>query len=149
MIAGGNGTWTAGATSERWTQADGLLNAPYQNPSFAIFAGAPGTVTVDNSQGPVRVSGMQFATGGYRIEGGSVELTAGTNAIRVGDGTAAGAGTSATIASALTGAGKLDKVDAGTLVLTGANSYTGGTTISRRHAAAGRWRKPAAASPAT
>lgn len=132
-IAGGNGSWTAigsGATADRWTQADGLVNAPYQNGAFAIFAGAPGTVTVDNGAGQVRVSGMQFATSGYRIEGGPVELTAGTNAIRVGDGTGAGAATSATIASALTGAGQLDKVDLGTLVLTGANSYSGGTTVS-------------------
>ncbi|HZF82796.1 MAG TPA: autotransporter domain-containing protein [Burkholderiaceae bacterium] len=132
-IAGGNGTWTAigsGATADRWTQADGQINAPYQNGAFAIFAGAPGTVTVDNSAGQVRVSGMQFATSGYRIEGGPVELTGGTNAIRVGDGTSAGGATTATIASALTGAGKLDKVDLGTLVLTGANTYTGGTTVS-------------------
>ncbi|MDQ7958330.1 MAG: ESPR-type extended signal peptide-containing protein, partial [Pseudomonadota bacterium] len=132
-IAGGNGTWTAigsGATADRWTQADGQINAPYQNGSFAIFAGGPGTVTVDNSAGQVRVSGMQFATSGYRIEGGPVELAAGTNAIRVGDGTSAGAAATATIASALTGAGKLDKVDLGTLVLTGANTYTGGTTVS-------------------
>ncbi len=132
-IAGGNGTWTAvasGATADRWTQADGLINAPYQNPSFAIFTGAPGVVTVDNKDGQVSVTGMQFAASGYRIQGGDIALAAGTNAIRVGDGTATGAGTTATIASALTGAGQLDKVDLGTLVLAGTNTYTGGTTIS-------------------
>lgn len=130
-IAGGNGTWLAGPTgTDRWTQADGKINAPYQDGAFAVFQGAAGTVNVDNSLGPVRVSGMQFATDGYRIQGGDVELTPGTNAIRVGDGTAAGAATTATIASALTGAGRLDKVDLGTLVLSGTNTYTGGTAIS-------------------
>lgn len=131
VIAGGNGTWQSNPTSaDRWTQADGLINTPYQNPSFAIFAGTPGTVTVDNTTGPVTVTGMQFSTSGYRIEGGDITLTAGTNAIRVGDGTAAGATTRATIASALTGAGRLDKVDLGTLVLSGENTYSGGTAIS-------------------
>ena len=76
------------------------------------------------------MSGLQFATSGYRIQGGDIALTAGTNAIRVGDGTAAGAATTATIASNLVGAGRLDKVDVGTLVLAGNNTYTGGTQVS-------------------
>lgn len=131
LIAGGNGTWLAGPTgTDRWTQADGAINAPYANGAFAVFTGAPGTVNVDSSLGQVAVSGMQFATSGYRIQGDSIALTPGTNAIRVGDGTGAGTGTTATIASSLIGAGRLDKVDLGTLVLAGTNSYSGGTQIS-------------------
>jgi fibronectin-binding autotransporter adhesin len=131
-IAGGDGTWVAGTVggTDKWTQADGLINAPYQDAAFAVFTGAAGTVTVDNSQGAVRVSGMNFAIDGYTIVGGDVTLIDGTDAIRVGDGTSDGAATTATIASALIGTGKLDKADLGKLILTGANTYTGGTTIS-------------------
>src|SRR5690606_38714501 len=76
-------------------------------------------------------SGMQFLTDGYVIEGDAINLVgAPASTIRVGDGTAAGAGITATIASELTGAVQLVKADLGTLVLTGANSYTGGTAIN-------------------
>lgn len=133
VVDGGDGEWTAaltGNTIDRWTQADALINAPYQNAAFAIFAGAPGTVTVTGADGQVQVSGMQFASDGYRIEGDSVELVEGSDAVRVGDGTGQGAATTTTIASELIGAGRLDKVDLGTLVLTADNSFTGGTAIS-------------------
>src|SRR3546814_8148455 len=83
--------------------------------------GAAGTVTVDRSLGDVEASGMQFLTDGYVIEGDAITL-AGTQAtIRVGDGTAAGAGTSATINAELTGAAGLVKSDLGTLILSGNN----------------------------
>jgi outer membrane autotransporter protein len=72
---------------------------------------------------------MQFATDGYRIEGDGIELDADESLIRVGDGSAGGAGYTATITSALTGTGRLVKTDLGTLILTGANSYEGGTEI--------------------
>ncbi len=39
-------------------------------------------------------------------------------------------GTTTTLSGAISGGGSLTKVDAGTLVLTGTNSYTGGTTVS-------------------
>ncbi|MCL2760799.1 MAG: autotransporter outer membrane beta-barrel domain-containing protein [Desulfuromonadales bacterium] len=128
VVNGGNGTWNV--SNNNWTTSDGTLNAPYTNGSFAIFEGTPGTVTVDNTNGQVISGGMQFVTSGYTITGGSVELADGANIIRVGDGTTAGAGYTATIVSDLTGSGGINKTDAGTLILTGANSYTGGTTIS-------------------
>lgn len=128
-VDGGNGTWQGPGGNNNWTEATGAVNSAYANGSFATFAGAPGTVTVDNSRGNVVSSGMQFATSGYRIQGDPITLSPSTNIIRVGDGTAAGAGYSATIASALTGAGGIDKTDAGTLVLAGANSYTGSTSV--------------------
>ena len=70
---------------------------------MAIFMGAAGTVTVDEDAGDIRVSGMQFATHGYRIEGDPITMLSGLNTLRVGDGTAAGGAFVATIASELTG----------------------------------------------
>jgi autotransporter-associated beta strand protein len=128
-IGGGDGIWQASGNNN-WTTADGSLNAPYQNGSMAIFGGTAGTVTVDDSLGAVSVSGLQLASSGYLIQGDAVTLGAGVDVVRVGDGTSAGAAYTATIASALTGAGTLEKQDLGTLVLTGANTYTGGTIIS-------------------
>jgi fibronectin-binding autotransporter adhesin len=129
QIGGGDGIWQA-AGNDNWTTADGSLNAPYQSAAMPIFGSTAGTVTVDDSLGAVTVSGLQFATSGYLIQGDAITLGAGVNVVRVGDGSSAGAAYTATIASALTGAGTLDKQDLGTLVLTGANTYTGGTIIS-------------------
>ncbi len=130
VVDGGTGTWLATPGNENWATMDGTINAPYQDASFAVFSGSAGTVTVDNTLGDIRITGMQFSANGYRIEGDAVTLTSGKNSIRVGDGTSAGVGFTATIASALTGGGGLEKGDLGTLVLTGASTYTGGTTIT-------------------
>jgi hypothetical protein len=68
-IDGGSGTWSLSAPS--WTDANGAGNGPMRPvPAFAVFQGAPGTVTVDDSQGVPSVTGMQFLTDGYRITGG-------------------------------------------------------------------------------
>jgi len=127
-IRGGDGTWRLN-DNDFWTNDTGAINAPFANATFAIFAGLPGTVTIDNVNGQVRASGLQFATDGYRIAGGPLELTGGRSIIRVGDGTIEGANYVATIDSVLTGSSTLVKSDLGTLVLTGNNTYTGGTVI--------------------
>ncbi|TPI12452.1 autotransporter outer membrane beta-barrel domain-containing protein [Mesorhizobium sp. B4-1-3] len=129
-VNGGNGTWQNSAGNDNWTQATGAINAPYQDNAFAIFAGTAGTVTVDNAPGQVSAAGMQFATDGYLIQGGDIALVGPQSTIRVGDGTAASASFVATIASNLTGDTQLVKDDLGTLVLSGTNSYTGGTAIN-------------------
>ncbi|MDH4986713.1 autotransporter-associated beta strand repeat-containing protein [Aminobacter anthyllidis] len=127
-VDGGDGTWSA--ASGNWTRQDGAFNAPMApQPGYAIFQGTAGTVTVDGSQGAIAVTGMQFATSGYVIKGDAIGLHDAATTIRVGDGTASSAGTIATIESELTGSGGLVKDDYGTLVLSGANSYTGGTVI--------------------
>ncbi|MFC5374764.1 autotransporter domain-containing protein [Brevundimonas faecalis] len=130
VVDGGSGVWRVGGRN--WTQSDGALNGPFQpNPTFAVFQAAGSTVTVDNSAGAVGVTGMQFAADGYRVEGDPIALqgAGGTTTIRVGDASAGGAAMTTTIASALTGASTLVKNDLGTLMLTGANSYTGGTQV--------------------
>ena len=69
VVNGGDGTWQSSAGNDNWTEATGSANAPFSDGAFAVFAGAPGTVTVDDSLGAVRASGMQFAVDGYHVEG--------------------------------------------------------------------------------
>lgn len=130
-IEGGDGVWQSGAGNANWTDAAGALNGAYADGTFAIFQGTGGTVTVDNSLDDVTASGLQFVTDGYLVDGDMLTLTGGASStIRVGDGTAGGVGVTATIAANLTGATQLVKTDLGTLVLAGANTYTGGTRIA-------------------
>ncbi|ALF30788.1 MULTISPECIES: adhesin autotransporter BmaC [Brucella] len=129
-VDGGNGTWQNSSGNNNWTDATGNINASYSDGAFAIFTGTAGTVTIDNSLGQVKAEGMQFAIDSYAVTGDKLELTGPQSTIRVGDGTTAGAAYIATINSVLTGNTQLEKTDAGTLVLTGANSYTGGTAIN-------------------
>jgi autotransporter-associated beta strand protein len=102
-------------------------------PGFAHFRGTPGTVTVDDSAGSISVTGMQFAVDGYTLSGGTLQLAgSGGNpvSVDVGNGNPTSAGYTATISNPLTGDVGLNKVDFGTLVFSGANTYTGETDIS-------------------
>ncbi len=143
-IDAGNGTWTASASN--WTTVDGDANGAYDPDDFLIFAGptqnqqtrlavAPsanaGLVTIDDAAGAVTLAnGVQFAVSGYTVTGDALGLTAPGVVMRVGDGTAVGPDFTATIAAPITGSGGIDKTDLGTLILTGANSYSGGTRVS-------------------
>jgi autotransporter-associated beta strand protein len=132
QMGGGSGTWSA--TSPEWTDATGTVaNGPMSpQPGFAIFGGTAGTVTVDNGAGTVSATGLQFAVDGYVLTGDALTLVANNGVgpvIRVGDGSSAGASMTATIENALVGTDGLAKSDLGTLVLTGTNTYTGGTFL--------------------
>jgi autotransporter-associated beta strand protein len=126
LIDGGSGTWGNGHTS--FTTADGIANSEQSpTPGFVVFAGKAGQVDIPDS---VAVTGMQFATSGYSIEGGMIELADGENIVRVGDGTAAGEDYVATISASFTGSGTLVKSDRGTLVLNNnRNEHFGGTEV--------------------
>jgi outer membrane autotransporter protein len=129
VINGGSGIWRADGSN--WTTIDGAINGPFlPNPNFAIFQGAAGTVMVDNTAGAIGVTGLQIATDGYRIEGDAIALQGGSESIiRVGDSSAASASMIGTLDVSLSGASTLVKTDFGTLVLSGNNSYSGGTDI--------------------
>ncbi|MDQ0038562.1 outer membrane autotransporter protein [Variovorax boronicumulans] len=133
-IAGGSGTWRIGNStvsdpSDGWTDADGKANTGWQQNQFALFGAAAGTVRVDNSGGAISIGGAQFFTSGYVVTGDALTLGNANTVIKVGDGTASGAQMQATIESALTGSGGLTKDDLGTLILKGANTYTGATLV--------------------
>ncbi|MCW8127603.1 autotransporter-associated beta strand repeat-containing protein [Microbulbifer halophilus] len=137
VIQGGGGVWQGSGGNTNWTDIGGRVNGAFTDGSFAIFQGRPGTVIVDNSQGQVRVAGMQFAVDGYTITGDAIALGTDPATIRVGDGTPNGADDTATIESVLRGSAGLVKADLGTLVLTGNNTYSGGTTIEAGELALG------------
>ncbi len=129
---GGSGVWSN--SNEVWADATGHVTGAMQpQPGFAIFAGEAGMVTVDDVDGAVLTTGMQFAADGYRMTGGVLTLVADTNhpapvEIRVG----VDAGSRdwvATIENVIAGTDGLRKTGAGTLVLTASNTYTGGTEI--------------------
>ncbi|QZN94506.1 autotransporter-associated beta strand repeat-containing protein [Symbiopectobacterium purcellii] len=136
VVNGGNGVWqTATVGNDNWTVSDGLLNAPWQAGAFAIFQAEAGTVKVDNSLGQVTSSGMQFASDSYVLNGAELSLVetetgTGHTTVRVGNGSLPGAAYTATIDALLQGDVQVVKTDLGTLVLNGANTYTGGTAIN-------------------
>jgi fibronectin-binding autotransporter adhesin len=119
-IDGGTGNWDNRTTN--WTNSTGTANSSWQN-GIAIFGGTAGTVTLTDQ---IFFAGMVFMTDGYLIN------AAGANSLHlVGSPTITAADTvTATINTPINGAGGITKDGTGTLVLTGASSYTGGTTIS-------------------
>lgn len=134
VIDGGDGVWQSGAGNDNWTtdgtNPSGALNAQFDDDAFAVFEGVKGTVTVDKSLGDVWLSGAQFATDGYVVQGDALNTHTADTILRVGDGTVDGAKMTTTINSVIQGTGGIDKTDIGTLVLNGDNTYSGGTTVS-------------------
>jgi fibronectin-binding autotransporter adhesin len=127
VVNGGTGTWNA--TNTNWTGAPGqaTINDQWRS-SVGVFSGTAGTVTVVGAQA---FDTLQFSTTGYVLNagaGGQLQLAglSGTGTINTDNGVAA------TInAPIVNGSSQsLTKVGGGTLVLTAANTYTGGTTIS-------------------
>ncbi len=116
-INGGTGTWNTSSTN--WTTSTGNGNGVWIDNLTPVFTSTGGTVTVAQ---PVSVHGMEFGVGGYTLTGSTITLTD-TTAITATTGTT-------TIASTLAGSSGLTKAGAGTLVLSGVNTYTGTTSVS-------------------
>lgn len=142
QVDGGSGVWTApgGSGDGNWTNSAGTGNTPSTQGAFDVFEGKAGTVTVDDSNGNVTLSGAQFANSDaesgaeYVITGDTLYSSGSDLTLRVGDGTAVGAATTAVIDSVIddsqvAGGTTLVKTDGGTLVLNGDNNYSGGTDI--------------------
>ncbi|RUX65038.1 autotransporter outer membrane beta-barrel domain-containing protein, partial [Mesorhizobium sp. M7A.F.Ca.US.014.04.1.1] len=125
---GGDGTWNT--TNEKWLNQGGDTLVSWAG-NHAVFKNEPGgfdggTIAVEGAQS---FKGLQFVDSGYRLEGSGTLAIDGSDSA---DGNAeirVLAGTAATIATTITGAGGVSKTQGGTLVLEGSNSYQGGTRL--------------------
>jgi autotransporter-associated beta strand protein len=121
---GGSGIWTSAGTT--WaTNAGGAGAGETQSSSTLIFADTAGTVTVS---GGVSVSnGMTFQTTGYDVQGSTITLA---GAAIANNAITADTGVTTTVSSELAGTAGMTKFGAGTLILSGSNSFTGNSVIS-------------------
>jgi autotransporter-associated beta strand protein len=136
-INGGGGVWNN--TTTNWTNATGTASHPYDPAAASVTVfGASGSSTpatggtVVVSPGGIRLTGtVDFnATGDnsiYTIRGGNLTAAAGGTTFNI-DNVAVG-GASAVIASSIIGTNGISVFGPGTLLLTGANTYAGGTFI--------------------
>jgi autotransporter-associated beta strand protein len=127
-VAGGDGLWRSALTN--WTDITGQASVAW-NAQIGVFSAAAGTVTVEGAQA---FQGLQFASDGYRLlagHGGSLTLLGDAASNPAASFVNVDAGVTATIGAPLAGSKGLEKLGAGTLVLAGTSSYSGGTTIAQ------------------
>ncbi|NEU99078.1 autotransporter domain-containing protein [Bradyrhizobium sp. UFLA 03-164] len=124
----GSGTWNASNTN--WLDPIGGIAPTLWGSGYGIFRGPGGTVTVD---GPQSAIGLQFAGGAYTLApgtAGSLNLVKSTAVGIAVPGIDVLAGETATVGVTISGTDGLQKTSDGTLILGGANTYSGGTIIS-------------------
>ena len=118
---GASYTWSGNGSGETWQAGQsGNLGTAYNNAadSTVTFSGSGESVAVS---GNVQAGGLVFNASGFSLNSGNVSLGLGS--------IAANAGTT-TINSVLEGANGLAKTGSGTLILNGANMFTGDVTLS-------------------
>ena len=120
---GGGGTWDRDA-SDNWFDGSSARKWPPPGGSDddALFAGNPGIVSL--AAGGITANDLAFQTTGYTIQSQTLTLNGTTPTL-----TSATA-VSAEISSAIAGSAGLTKAGAGTLILSGANSFSGNVTVS-------------------
>ncbi|WP_199555867.1 autotransporter domain-containing protein [Sandaracinobacteroides hominis] len=128
-VDGGDGILTR--NSPNLTVDNGVTNNSLPlEPANVIFSVTPGTVTIDDVDGPISAAGARFLVSGYVINGDSVAMVGDAPTLQVGTDDDATAGFIATVNNVLTGEDGLTKSGKGTLYLNGVNTYSGGTTVS-------------------
>jgi autotransporter-associated beta strand protein len=124
-IADNNGTW-ASSTNGYWEIAGNWASNTIASgiDKTSTFNGALGTTVSLLTN--ITIGNLDFSVEDYTIAGAALTLdtTSTTPAIGVAS------GRSATISANLAGMVGLEKTGGGSLVLTGVNSYTGGTTVT-------------------
>jgi len=116
---GGSGTWSAGSN---WHNPNSSLLTDWRG-NTAIFSGASGIIDV---QGTQSFSNLRFESDGYHFHSSSSDELAIAGAQ---GGILVASGATTTLDLPVSGTGKLAKSGGGTLVLSGANTYSGGTWI--------------------
>ena len=130
-ITGGDGVW---GENKNWTDENAKTVGNHSSGQIAIFTGNAGVVKV--SPDASSVSALQFANTDnkqYLLTGGAINAASDTLGIRVGDGTSSGKSISAIIASTISdtnGKTSVNKTDLGTIILSGDNTYSGGTVVN-------------------
>jgi autotransporter-associated beta strand protein len=122
--SGGSGTWDAATTN--WRDATNA-SAAWDSSKRAVFNTGSGTVDLGADQ---TTTGLKFDVGGYTITSSNLHtLTLSANAsgnlISVTN-----SSDTATISAPIAGSTGLSKLGAGTLNLSGANSFSGDVTVS-------------------
>jgi autotransporter-associated beta strand protein len=120
--SGGSGTWDANVTAN-WFNATSAVKwpAPGGTDDDAVLAGASGTVGLASG---IIANDITFSTTGYTIQGQTLTLNGSTPTIT------SATGVSAEISSAIAGSAGLTKAGAGTLILSGTNTFSGNVTVS-------------------
>ena len=117
----GSGTWNT--TNANWsTITGGPYTGSWPSGGDAVFEQTAGTVALGSAY--PTANSLTFTTTGYSIAGGTLTLA--------GRSVTTGSGINATISSVIAGSAGLTKLGTGGLTLTGANIYTGTTTVTRR-----------------
>jgi autotransporter-associated beta strand protein len=115
-------TWTPGSALWDLNAANWNGGAVWSNGNDALFESS-GTAFQSLTLGTGVLAGnLTFGTSGYAISGGSLTLTGGVIETQPG--------VFATVEASLEGGVGLTKTGAGTLFLSGVNTYTGGTVVS-------------------
>ncbi|MCL1633627.1 autotransporter-associated beta strand repeat-containing protein [Luteimonas sp. SX5] len=122
---GGTGTWNT--SSLFWNEFNDGVTGPMDSwnnaapgGDNAFFMGTAGTVTL---AGPITVHDITFGTNNYTLTGGTLTFTGTTPTINVTTGTSF-------IDSAIAGTAGITKSGGGGLWLRGANTFSGGFTVS-------------------
>ncbi len=129
---GSAGTWSDGLSG--WLNGTSSVSWSYTTSTDALFTGtAPTSVTVS----AVTAYGIQFTTGNYVLNGGTITLADPSSVGGTAGVISVGSAFSDTINSVIAGSVGLTMTGGGTLVVAGLNTYTGATVVSNGALTAG------------
>jgi autotransporter-associated beta strand protein len=122
QFAAGSFVWDDGITPAWASGSGGAYDTVWTSGNDAILEGTAGTASIAATGATVQT--ITFNTTDYLIQGNTLTLNGTTPTITLGT------GISASIQSVIAGNVGLTKAGAGTLTLSGANTYDGGTTLA-------------------